>query len=422
MMTKLQILLVSILVFLLLSYKINQPFWGHHEFNGVYYGMIAKNYLRYGLWATKGGQVNNLYPVPASEFNYHVNHPATYPLLLAAAFRIFAASESTARLVSIVASVLGIVFLGKFITALYKDSVSWLAVVAVIFTPLFLYYGSLPVFEPLLFPVVTAGLWKYWTTRRIKLPWSVISISFLAMLIDWPGFWLAIFLAIYEFLSLKRRRFIGFLIGSLLLAFLLILAHQFLASGSAVEALKSVFSYRLGISQQPYTTLAWVRLLLTRSRAFWGLPIIVAVGLGFLIALRSNQKLAVFLSAILGLSLMHILVFRNITWYHDYMLYHTIPFVGVSLGSLFHSVFVKTKSKVLVYTLCGFLVATTILATSPFFIALVSMHGYKDCIEMGYAVRISQTPLTFRLSEEKAKECPPFIGFYGEKPFEVKAY
>lgn len=420
-MNKLHILLLILLVPLLLSYKLTWPFWGHHEFNGVYYGMIAKNYLRYGLLATKGGQVNNLYPAPASDWSFHVNHPATYPLLLAAAFVIFGSSESTARLLSITASVFGIIFLGKFLSTMYKDRVSWLAVIVLLFAPLFLYYGSLPVFEPILFPVVTAGLWKYWATRMKKLPWSVITISFVTALIDWPGFWLPIFLAVYELFTRKRKRFSAFLIGGALLAFLLILAHQAIVTGSAVEALTSVFSYRLGISQQPYTTLAWVRLLLARTRAFWGLPIIVAAALGFLIAFRNNRKLAGFLSLVLGLSLAHIFVFRNITWYHDYMLYHTIPFVGISLGSLFHSVFAKTKSKILVYILCGFLVATTILATSPFFIALASMHGHKDCIEMGYAIRINQTPLTFRLSEEKAKECPPFIGFYGEKPFGIEA-
>src|SRR3989338_8774885 len=100
-MKKTHIVLVSILTFLLLSYKLTWPFWGHHEFNGVYYGMIAKNYLRYGLLATKGGQVNNLFPAAPSEWSYHVNHPATYPLLLALSFRMFGTAEATARLVSI---------------------------------------------------------------------------------------------------------------------------------------------------------------------------------------------------------------------------------------------------------------------------------------------------------------------------------
>ncbi len=102
------------------------------------------------------------------------------------------------------------------------------------------------------------------------------------------------------------------------------------------------------------------------------------------------------------------------------MLYHTLPFVGLGLGSLFNLVFVKTKSRIVVYLLIFAILAATILSTSPFFMALASMHGYKDCIEMGYALRSSPRPLTFRISLEKAKECPPFIGYYGEKPFKVE--
>jgi len=419
---KTHIIFVSILTFLLLSYKLTWPFWGHHEFNGVYYGMIAKNYLRYGLWATKGGQVNNLYPALPSEWSYHVNHPATYPLLLALSFRMFGVTEVTARLVSIIASVLGVVFLAKLLSALYKDHVAWLAAVVVIFSPLFLYFGSLPVFEPILFPVVTLGLWRYFITRRIKFPGSVIIVSFAASLIDWPGFWLPVSLIVYEWLTRKRKKLILFLVATTLLAFFIIIAHQAIVTGSALENLKGVFEYRFSVTKQPYTPIAWVRLLAARTRAFWGLPIIVASGIGYLLAFRGTRKLGGFLSAILALGLAHILVFRNITWYHDYMLYHTIPFVGASLGSLLSFVFRKTRSRIAVYMLVAILIGLTITTTNAFFIALASMNGYKDCTEMAYAARTNPTPLTFRLSQEKAKECPPFVGFYAEKPFGIKAY
>src|SRR4030042_4900810 len=110
-MSRIQIILISVVTIFLLSYKLNWPFWGHHEFNGVYYGTIAKNYLRYGIINTRGAQVNNLYPTEKTNWSFHQNHPATYPLLIATVFRLFGTTEASMRMVSILASVVGLVYL-----------------------------------------------------------------------------------------------------------------------------------------------------------------------------------------------------------------------------------------------------------------------------------------------------------------------
>jgi hypothetical protein len=416
---KLKLLLILILVFLLLSFKVLQPFWGHHEFNGAYYGMIAKNYIRYGILKTRGAQVNNLYPVPPEQWSLHTNHPATYPLLLSFAFRLFGAHEYIARLISIFASIIGVILLVSLIDAVFKTPYSWLGAIIILFTPLFLYYGSMPVFEPLLFPIIVSGLYLFWTDKNAKRLGLLALICIFAGLIDWPGFWLPIWLIVYEVLTRRRPRVIVALSASIFLSLGILSLHQFITSGTLAD-LVSVFKFRLGVAAQPYTFYEWFRLLLTRSRAFLGLPIIIISALGLVSTLRKDKADIFFFALIsLGMGLSHIFVFRNITWYHDYMLYHLLPFLGLSIGALFYTLFNQSRSVFVVIVVFVVLAVTTVFSTNPFFQALVKLEPHRDCVEMGHKVKESFEVLTFKLNSEKAKECPPFIGFYGELPFSV---
>jgi hypothetical protein len=419
-MNKVQIILIAILVFFLLSYKLTQPFWGHHEFNGVFHGMLAKNHLRYGLIKSRGARIDNLYPVSPNNWSFHPHRPATYTVFLSILYRIFGSQEAVARLPSIAASILGVVLLAKLLEAVYeKTPYIWLAVLPLMFTALFRYYGSMPVFEPLLLPIFAYGLYNYWKNRNKKRSKGYIYASIAAMFIDWSGLWLPIWLTIFEILTRRRRRVISELAATILLVFLLLLALHYIAYGT-FSNLSNIAKYRLAFTQQPYTPIGWIRLLGARTRAFWGDSILIASIIGFVIALlKRGSLLSRFLLINLGIGVTHIVVFRNFTWYHDYMIYHIIPFISLSLGSFIEVIHRKTKSEVLIIITVLVLSIATFLDTRRFFIDLNRMQGHKDCIEMGRQVRKSQDKLTFYLNKEKAKECPTFIGFYGEKDFEI---
>jgi len=154
-MSKRNYLLLGILAFFLLAYKINQPFWGHHEFNGVFHGMLAKNHIRYGLIASRGARIANLYPAAKEDWSFHAHRPATYTIFLSFLYQIFGTWEAIARLPSMIASAAGIVILAKFISSVFKKTpFVWLAVLPLVFTPLFRYHGSMPVFEPIKLPAI----------------------------------------------------------------------------------------------------------------------------------------------------------------------------------------------------------------------------------------------------------------------------
>ena len=78
-LSKYIIYLVILLAFFLLLPKIDKPFFGHHDWNGVFYSNIARNYLRYGYLKTKFGEVTNYGRVEAEDFPDYVKVSATGP-------------------------------------------------------------------------------------------------------------------------------------------------------------------------------------------------------------------------------------------------------------------------------------------------------------------------------------------------------
>jgi hypothetical protein len=418
-MNRIFLFLIFIITVFLLSYKINWPFWGHHEFNGVYYGTIAKNYIRYGIFATRGAQVNNLYPTDQANWSYHQNHPATYPLFLALLITWFGDSEATLRIFSIFASAVGMLYLFKLVKLFTNSAIASSSVILLIFTPLFLYYGSLPVFEPILFPIVCFTLYKFISARNESDYFWIALGGAIAILVDWPGYWLAIWMLFLELLSERRKKLMVLLIYAVIFSTLLIIMHQWIAYGT-INGLREVGNFRLGVSAQPYTAYEWVRLLISRSRAFYSdvVLILAAIGGCYYFSRKKEIRLLLIVLFIMGMS--HITFFRNITWYHDYMLYHLLPFMGVSLSGAFALVKSKTKSIILNFVFAVSAISLIIFTRSRFFIDLATMRPHRDCVIMGKEVAANSQRLTFFLDEQKKLECPPFIGYYGEKYFTVK--
>lgn len=146
------ILLISVLLFglslFVLTKNINKPFIGIHDWNGARYGLIAKNYLRYGLLQTKFGQSQDAtqHPTPG---NFYTHYPPLLPLAITASYAVFGISEAATRLVPILttsASLVLIFLLGKM---LFGYKVGIIASLLALATPLVRYFGKNASHEPL---------------------------------------------------------------------------------------------------------------------------------------------------------------------------------------------------------------------------------------------------------------------------------
>ncbi len=383
-------ILISIFTLILFLPGINKPFFGHHDFNSVFYSQIAKNYLRYGLIKTRGAQIVNGGAVASKDWQLHTHHPATYPLILSLFFYTLGVQEWVARVVSIIASVIMIIYLSK--TTLNK-----LAFLPLLFTPLFLYYGKLPVFEPLILASISITLFAY-----SKKHYQIFFISTLiGIMIDWPGYWPVIWIITLEILTNNKDwKIIKISFASITLGTFLILLHQFIITGTFLKSLFEIGDYRLSFNNQPYTNYLWIKVLAERAKAFFGLPLLISSLIGVIIAINKRINIKLILLTFL-IAISHVLVFRNITWYHDYMLYYSIPFV-VLTTAIFINYLSKKVSFLNQFIIISFLVISTYLTTNKFYKALASLPECKN--------------VENNLSEEvKENNCERFRIFYADK-------
>src|SRR3989344_5335062 len=93
--------LALVAIIWLLSWGITKPFIGHHDWNGVYYSNIARNYLRIGLAGTRLGQVTD-FGVIALPQNFYTHYPPLLTLVMAGWFKIVGLGDWQARAVPLV--------------------------------------------------------------------------------------------------------------------------------------------------------------------------------------------------------------------------------------------------------------------------------------------------------------------------------
>ncbi len=134
---KLLDLIVTIISFLILSYGINLPYTGQHDWNSVMYANIARNHLRYGLAQTKLGMLTTYDHVAPEFFGFFTHYPPLMPLLLALSFVFFGITEWAGRLVPILSSVVMIYFLFRLVQSVWNTRTGVLTTVFLTFSPIF---------------------------------------------------------------------------------------------------------------------------------------------------------------------------------------------------------------------------------------------------------------------------------------------
>src|SRR3990167_9954716 len=87
------VITILVLAAALLSVNLDKPFIGHHDWNGAWYSNFARNFMRYGLWQTKFGQVMNYDLISPNEFQYFTHYPPLLPIFMYISFKIFGVHE-----------------------------------------------------------------------------------------------------------------------------------------------------------------------------------------------------------------------------------------------------------------------------------------------------------------------------------------
>lgn len=307
----------------ILLYKIDKPFWGQFDWTGAWFGTIARNYLQIDLTKTKLAPITVAGTENKADWEYYNHYPITYPFMVAGSMAVFGDHEWSIRLVSLIFSLLTLGAFYLLCRRFFHPLVGIFGIISILATPMFIYYGKLPVHEqPVLF-FSLMGLYFYLAGRN-KLMTVFLALAFMA---SWTGAYIFLLITVH-----RRRIFIP--VGLIFIVIILLhfshiyfssdlkdfsdaLANRTSGGGSPIEFVIKQIKWFFVLYTKP---LALVSLL---GLVFWRKPVLLMFFVwGFF------QWVAV----------------NRIMWIHDYMLMYFLPFVALSCGLFFYKLFVKSKT------------------------------------------------------------------------------
>ncbi|MFP4057145.1 MAG: ArnT family glycosyltransferase [Candidatus Brocadiia bacterium] len=191
----------------LLSLDITEPWIGSFDANGAIFSTAARNTLRYGLAATRGGQVVNAGRVSPGDFHFYTHHPPGLPLTMAASFALFGVAEWSARLVPILFALGAVALLHRVARTLAGRRAACLAALVFVLQPMVAFYGRMPDHEApaVFFALALAALYLAWQERGGR--WRLAALAVVAFVGLWYAW--AVFLVPWLLLAhavVTRRR------------------------------------------------------------------------------------------------------------------------------------------------------------------------------------------------------------------------
>ena len=394
MIAKFSWLIILILLALILTDHLAKPFIGHHDWNGVFYSQIARNYLRFGLLETKLGQLTG----PNS---FYTHYPPLFPLTLAAAFKVFGISDLVSRLVPVGLTIAGLL-------VLYRISSSWV-VIAVALTPMLRYFGQMPSQEPLIIFLTLLSFYFFRKKNRVGFYLSVI----LNGLSGWAGYFF------YPLLFFLNRRWAIKACLLLVMTFFLHLLHVYILTGSfSGGGIFDALLLRLGFFPMLGKTepelagqFTWLAYLIKEARmltVYYTFTLLSLAALGLLFC--RNRITLIFLAW--GLS--YPLIFSNVVFVHEYFNVFFWPFLALSLVNLINRIKLK-PALILIIFLAIF------LERDKFYQALVKTKafepGYQLGLEINRLIPFGQT-YTVVNTREFIESQNLFIDYYSDRQIE----
>jgi 4-amino-4-deoxy-L-arabinose transferase-like glycosyltransferase len=114
----------------------------HNAWGGAFYGNVARNFLRYGYWATSFAPVVNSGVVDPRFFDIYYHHPPLTAWLTSVSFLIFGVHEWSARLVPLLFSLGTMALVFRFTKAEYGKGAALCALLVLSVLPVDAYYAA----------------------------------------------------------------------------------------------------------------------------------------------------------------------------------------------------------------------------------------------------------------------------------------
>lgn len=429
-LVKNKISLISIFLFasalFLIGQNLSKPFYGEHDWNGVRYGNIARNYLRYGLFETKFGQIENSGQVSKEEFEYFTHYPPLLPLIVALSYKLFGISEWSTRLVPLLFSSGTIVLIFLIGNKLWNSKIGVIASLIALVTPMALYFGKTPVHEPLVMFFVLVAFYGYLMTKEKILFAKYIFISglILAHLTTWAGYFLLPAIALVTLLK-KDFNNLKAIIPYFLIPLAMFSFHIFhikLSTGSVIggDLLEAFFqrsSLEKSIQPEGFNLFSYLGKLKIWIFTLYSFSL-TTLSIGWLLFKFGKFDESDWDLLILGIfGITYLVIFPNAAFIHNYLVVYLMPFMALA-GA--RTIFKISETKLLrkfSFPLIVVLLSLIALEKKDYLRALALSNADRFAVNVGKAISEQTDPSdrVLVIPQKFSHEADKFLRFYGDR-------
>jgi len=330
----------------LLTHDITEPWIGSYDANGALFSTAARNYLRYGLIATRGGQVVNGGQLTPDRFRFYAHHPSGLPLTIAASFALLGEAEWSARLVSIAFTLGAAALLYLVARELAGLWAGFFAAIVFVAQPVVAFYGRMPDHEApaAFFALLLTWLYLRWARDRRR-GWLIgmcaaafvgVSYAWIVAVMPW--------LLLGCHMLVKRRGWRWMLAPAVagFFGFVHVLIHVALLG--ELSGLWDALVHRLGsaATDEAFTNMFDLGQFLTRQGVYaatcFGLAASLVALAWLLLRARRQKAAALLVAALLTFALVNVVGFRQGAYVHIYyQFYLALPLAlaaGLGLDAL----------------------------------------------------------------------------------------
>ncbi len=426
-----QKLLISLVLFILsiilIGQNLSKPFWGEHDWNGVRYGNIARNYLRYGILDLQFAQIENSGTLNNKK-EYFTHYPPLLPIIISLSYKMFGISEWSTRIVPLFATSGSIVLIFLIGNKLWNIKTGILASLLALCLPIILYFGKNPVHEPIVLFFILLSFLAYLylksSNNKIFKIWFILALI-AAHFTTWAGYFLLPAIALITLIRRDKilfKRLISYWLIPVIM-FPLYLIFLYFQTGSLLGGdLLGVFLQRSSISKelQPmdFNLINYLgKLRLWFFSLFSGTLAFIVFFWFIYHIIKRFGKADLQLLTLLFFGIPYFVFFPNAAFIHNYLVFYFVPFFVLAVSQAIWNLAEIKPLKRLSFLVPIIFLVPIFFERKPFLDVLYKSQGDKFEVEVGWAINqqtnlddvILISPFKFSYSADK------FLRFYSDR-------
>lgn len=416
---------------------LDRPFQYDAEGSGCLYGILARNYLRFGWTETHGMPVLTVGHIPDAPIVFYLDHPPLIPLLIVPVYALFGVGEWQTRLPISIATVAAVYVLYLLLARVATRRIALMAAALFAAMPMTLYFGGFPevVGMPLILFVLLSTMGYLHFHRQPGLHTLVpFVVAFtLAGLCDWPAF-IIVPVVLAHFLVTRPRRHWPWIVAFCFTActiFVALYVYIALATNAPWDWMATLFKRRSGMGvNTPFTLSTWLATAARSNRAYQTLPLLLGSGVWLVVfglRIRRPQPGATVARILLGWAFLHVLIGRLAVYTDEWWWSPLTPGIAVAAALLIdwvlrtaeHRPFSRVVNGVAALFITVFVLwtgDTTFRKLYP-----VKQDGPFTAMELGQAIQVA-APHPNDLALIVGRETDAQLWFYGDRPLRTNIW